>query len=139
MDSIHIRGEGGSVIEFDLPLSEPMAAKLHAGLVQRVNPDGTVYTPAAGPAAGGVSSQRPANGASKGDWVAWAIAQGADPAAAAGMTKPQLIDAYGQTAPVVAGRMDGGDARLSRGDGPAIADDGLSGEGTAQDEADAPK
>ena len=38
---------------------------------------------------------RPAKSASKADWVAWAVRCGADPADAALLTIPQLIETYG--------------------------------------------
>lgn len=37
----------------------------------------------------------PAKSAKKAEWVAWAIAQGADPDEAEAQTKEQLIDTYG--------------------------------------------
>jgi hypothetical protein len=39
--------------------------------------------------------QPPAKAASKAEWVAFAVAQGADEAEAEGLTKPELVDLYG--------------------------------------------
>lgn len=42
-DTIHIRGEGGTVWEMDLPLSPDLQKRLNAGHVTRVNPDGSRF------------------------------------------------------------------------------------------------
>lgn len=39
---------------------------------------------------------RPAQAAVKGDWVVWAVAQGAEPVAAEALTKEALISTYGK-------------------------------------------
>ena len=46
-ETIHVRGEGGIIWEMDLPLRPDHEARLKAGLMQRVNPDGTPWTFAA--------------------------------------------------------------------------------------------
>jgi hypothetical protein len=43
VETIHVKGEGGSVWEMDLPLRPDHQQRLDAGLLVRVNPDGTVY------------------------------------------------------------------------------------------------
>ena len=43
-DTIHVRGEGGSVIAMDLPLPEGIAQRYAAGLLVRVNPDGSDWS-----------------------------------------------------------------------------------------------
>jgi len=40
---IHLRGEGGGVFEMTLPLHPDIAKRHEAGLLQRVNPDGSAY------------------------------------------------------------------------------------------------
>jgi hypothetical protein len=97
---IHIRGEGGSVFLLDLPLHESIEHKLLKGIVQRVNADGSPYA-GDGPAAAGLPTSRPANGAVKAVWVGWAVACGAATEAADGMTKADLIDAYGDAKPPI--------------------------------------
>lgn len=42
-ETIWLRGEGGGLHEFDLPLDERFAVRLESGALQRVNPDGTPY------------------------------------------------------------------------------------------------
>ncbi|KAB2384753.1 hypothetical protein [Actinomadura montaniterrae] len=46
-----------------------------------------------------VAPSRPAKSAPKGDWVAWAVANGAEQAEAEKATKDDLIAAYGQDEP----------------------------------------
>lgn len=43
----HIRGEGGSVDRYQLPLPEGLEGRLVSGACVRVNPDGTRWTPPA--------------------------------------------------------------------------------------------
>lgn len=43
VETIHVRGEGGSVIAMDLPLPEGIAQRYADGLIVRVNPDGSDY------------------------------------------------------------------------------------------------
>lgn len=97
---IFIRGEAGTVIGMDLPLPETIADKLAAGLVRRVNPDGTPYVDEEVPA-----MARPANSAKKALWDAWAVHNGLDRDAAERATKQDLIDAYGEaSAPAPSGQ-----------------------------------
>ncbi|GAA1395164.1 hypothetical protein ACFQZ4_24155 [Catellatospora coxensis] len=42
-DTVHIRGEGGTVWEMDLPLSPDIQKRLNAGHITRVNPDGSRF------------------------------------------------------------------------------------------------
>jgi hypothetical protein len=100
MGTVHIRGEGGSIFELDVPLHETIEEKLRKGLVQRVNADGTAYTGAAGAdSVPGLPTQRPANSAVKAEWVGWAVAQGASVEDAAALTKADLVERYGQVEP----------------------------------------
>jgi hypothetical protein len=97
-DTIHVRGEGGMVIAMDLPLPEPIAERLEKGLLRRVNEDGTPYTGAAEPDVPTVPDKVPAKADPKPAWVGWAVANGADPETAEGLTKNDLIEQYGGTA-----------------------------------------
>lgn len=106
--TIHVRGEGGSIIPMDLPLPDAIAQRMAKGYLQRVNADGTPYTglheaapttPAGTPAGDGGSAltrgetPRPAKAAPKPQWVAWAVAvHGLDPEEADGMTRADLMD-----------------------------------------------
>lgn len=101
MDSIHVRGEGGQVIEMDLPLPEPIADRLAKGLIRRVNADGSGYTgstPAPAEPSGGSAltegrTPRPAANARKAEWVGWAVGvHGMDPEDADAMTKGDLME-----------------------------------------------
>lgn len=95
-DLIYVRGEGGMVIAMSPPLGEGIEKRLVRGELRRVNEDGTPYTGDAedgGPAA---LTSRPAQSASKDEWVGWAVACGASPDDAAAMTKTDLIDRYGR-------------------------------------------
>lgn len=94
-ETIHILGEGGTVFELSLPLHESIAERMAAGQIRRVNPDGSPYE---GPSEAGVPeapTEAPKASAAKGEWVAWAIACGADPDEAAAATKQDLVDRYG--------------------------------------------
>lgn len=101
-ETIHVRGEGGQIIEMALPLPEPIADRLAKGYLRRVHPDGSPYTgdaAAAVPAPDGGSAltegrtPRPGAGARKAEWVGWAVAvHGLDPDQAEDMTKQDLID-----------------------------------------------
>lgn len=97
-ETIHVRGEGGTVFRLGLPLHEEIANRLESGHLKRVNPDGTPYSgPADNVPAPPTSAPKPA--ASKPDWVAWAVACGADPEDAAAATKQDLIDLYADAEP----------------------------------------
>lgn len=43
-DTVWMRGEGGSVIAMDLPLPEGIQQRVDAGLIVRVNPDGSPWS-----------------------------------------------------------------------------------------------
>lgn len=101
-NTVHIRGEGGSIFELDVPLHETIEEKLLKGLVQRVNADGSIYTASAGKGdvvVPGLPTQRPANSAVKAEWVGWAVAQGASVEDAAALTKADLVERFGQVDP----------------------------------------
>lgn len=104
-ESIHVRGEGGQVIEMDLPLPEPIADRVTKGYLRRVNADGTPYTGAALPAgdgprpdAGGSAltngvPPRPGKNEVKAAWVGWAVnVHGLEPDVAEDMTKGDLME-----------------------------------------------
>lgn len=58
-------------------------------------PGGTPY-PGAEPAVPGAEMKRPYGNASKAAWIDWAVHQGAEAAEAAGMTKNELMNRYGE-------------------------------------------
>ncbi|MEU9777437.1 hypothetical protein [Streptomyces sp. NPDC047968] len=100
-DTIHVRGEGGSVFEMSLSrMSADMHRRLQMGRLRRVNPDGSPYQAAAGRApaaapgpAAHERSARPAKNRPKADWVVYAVAElGVDPDQAEQMTRQDLID-----------------------------------------------
>ncbi|MFD6432823.1 hypothetical protein [Streptomyces venezuelae] len=102
MTSIHVRGEGGQVIEMDLPLPEPIQDRLTKGLIRRVNADGSPYTgsspqPASTSPQGSALTEgrtpRPAVNARKAEWVGWAVGvHGMDPEDADAMSKADLME-----------------------------------------------
>ncbi|WP_432589943.1 hypothetical protein ABVG11_34275 [Streptomyces sp. HD1123-B1] len=101
-DTIHVRGEGGQIIEMSLPLPEPVEDRLIKGQLRRVNADGSPYTGStASPVAAGEQGSaltrgetpRPPATARKAEWVGWAVGvHGMDPEAAEAMTKQDLMD-----------------------------------------------
>lgn len=98
-DTVHVRGEGGTVIAMDLPLPEPIADRLAKGQLTRVNPDGTPYVVTeADPEVPGPPTKAPAKADSKAAWVAWAVVCGADPEEAEALTKADLAEQYGAAA-----------------------------------------
>lgn len=94
-ETVHIRGEGGTQFELSLPLHESIADRLKSGHIHRVNPDGSAYEGEADPDVPAPPTEAPKPAAPKGDWLAWAIASGADPEEAAAATKQDLIDRHG--------------------------------------------
>jgi hypothetical protein len=96
-DSIHVKGEGGTIIKMDLPLPEAIEHRLSKGYLQRVNADGGPYTD--------TPTTRPPVNAPKAEWVGWSVAEsdrrGAPitPDEADALTKQDLIERYG-TEPV---------------------------------------
>ena len=98
--TIHIRGEGGAIIEMELPLHETISDKLRQGHVSRVNPDGTPFQLAEGEdPSPSVEGLRPKDNAVKADWVAWAVSCGEAVESASAMTKATLIEQFGDTVP----------------------------------------
>lgn len=106
-ETIHVRGEGGAVIEMALPLPEGIADRYARGLLKRVNADGSPYTgPDAGapaqeaPATAGDDgpepeqpSGRPAQAAPKSAWIDYVVRSGRLSAEdAANYTKADLIE-----------------------------------------------
>ena len=57
-ETIWVRGEGGGLHQFDLPLDPLFAARLDAGQLVRVNPDGSPYVEAAGQPKGPTPKER---------------------------------------------------------------------------------
>mgnify|MGYP001589899494 CR=1 FL=1 len=90
-DTIHVRGEGGTIFEMDLPLPKGVQQRLDAGAIVRVNPDGSLYAEAESGQA-----ERPAKNASAEAWAAYALAQGAEPDDVEGLSRAALIALYGQ-------------------------------------------
>jgi hypothetical protein len=95
-DHVFVRGEGGTIFRLALPLHESITDRLTRGHLTRVNEDGTDWTGDAGPAVPAPPTERPAQAASKAEWVGWAVAQGSRPDDAEAMTKSDLIDKYGK-------------------------------------------
>jgi hypothetical protein len=118
--SIWVRGESGAVWEMDLPLPESIQDRLNAGKIQRVNEDGTTWSGVTGETtvtrgstvtAGAQTHQdeipglveddtvvapaRPSDNAGLPAWKSYAVSRGASEKQADGMTKPELIKAYG--------------------------------------------
>lgn len=107
-ETIHVRGEGGSVIAMDLPLPHDIAARYDAGLIVRVNVDGSEWSgaalppekigavPESAPTDPAAAPVRPAVAAKKADWVAYVVATGAlAEADAEKLNKDELIATYG--------------------------------------------
>lgn len=44
VESIYVRGEGGSIILMDLPLPEAIQQRVDAGMIVRVNADGSAWS-----------------------------------------------------------------------------------------------
>lgn len=106
--SIHVLGEGGTVITMDLPLPDHIEQRITKGQLRRVNADGSPYTPdpdaptGAGqvptPPTGpvpGLPLTQPGKNDPKSAWVGWAVVNGANAEEADGMTKNDLIEKYG--------------------------------------------
>ncbi|MGW6913714.1 hypothetical protein ACWGB8_07830 [Kitasatospora sp. NPDC054939] len=98
-ETIHVRGEGGVVIAMDLPLPESIAQRLAKGQLQRVYSDGSAYRGPAEPEVPSLPTSAPAKAAAKELWVGWAVACGADPEEADGMTKADLVEKYADAQP----------------------------------------
>lgn len=91
-DTIHVRGEGGTVFEMDLPLPESIEQRLKAGAIVQVNADGSHLAIPDGEAPAG----RPSKAASQVAWAEYAVSQGADPDDVADLSRADLIELYGQ-------------------------------------------
>ncbi|MFV2094831.1 hypothetical protein ACFHW1_04980 [Micromonospora sp. LOL_014] len=86
-----------------LPLPAAVAQQLAKGQVRRVNADGSEWRPDAdgavhAPSDGVVAPVRPADKATKAEWVAWAVHVDPDLPLddAEAMTKTDLVDRYGK-------------------------------------------
>jgi len=79
------RGEGGAIWQMDLPLPSGIQQRVVKGHVLRVNEDGSLY--------GDSAPERPADGASRAEWVGYASrVLGLDPEVAEGLTHQDLVD-----------------------------------------------
>lgn len=106
-DTIHVRGEGGMVIEMSLPLPDHIEQRLAKGHLRRVNEDGSPYVdeeppghrpgqaPETAKQVPGLPLAQPAKNDPKDAWVGWAVGNGATPDEAEAMTKADLIEQYG--------------------------------------------
>lgn len=96
-ETIHVRGEGGSVIPMDLPLHPDIAKRLEAGQLRRVDADGSPYREPEPPEADvepddDGEPKRPAKAASKDDWLAYVLAAlDMEAAEVESLTKADLI------------------------------------------------
>jgi hypothetical protein len=84
------RGAGGTVFELDLPLSEVMQDQATRGQLVRVNEDGSPFE--------AEPPKQPALGASKAEWVGYALAvdKKLTVDAADAMTRNDLAEKYGK-------------------------------------------
>lgn len=87
-ETVHIRGENGAIFEMSLPLSPPIADRLHRGYLTRVNADGS-------PRVETESRRRPYSNEPKAEWVSWAAHNGMKPDDADALTKQDLIERFG--------------------------------------------
>lgn len=103
-ETAFFRGEGGVVLEMDLPLPEGIAQRVERGAIVRVaNAQGDPYVATEGtPLVPAPPTKRPADSAPKAAWVAWAVACGADPEEASGANKGDLVERYGNAEPAPA-------------------------------------
>lgn len=95
-------GEGGSIIEMDLPLAEGIAQRVEKGAIVRVaNADGDPYEPPESPQGDSALDQvamyaPPQPSASKAAWVGYAVRHGGMTAEGAdALTKNDLVERYG--------------------------------------------
>ena len=108
--TVRLRGEGGAVWAFDLPLGKELQKKVDKGQLQPADDDArqllapfeVVEEPKDsdggtddGPGTGNVGEDpsRPAETAAKPEWVAYARSRGID---TDGLTKPKLVEAVDQ-------------------------------------------
>jgi len=91
-DTIHVRGEGGTIFEMDLPLPKGVQQRLDAGAIVRVNADGSPVTEVQE----STQAERPGKNASAEAWAAYALTLGAEPEDVEGLSRADLIELYGQ-------------------------------------------
>ena len=108
-DSVWMRGEGGSVIKMDLPLPEAIQQRVDAGMIVRVNEDGSAWSdstpeptpePASEDAAelarDDVGPVRPERANPKSRWVEYAqLVSDLTREEAEALTKAELISRFG--------------------------------------------
>lgn len=117
VESIYVRGEGGSIVLMDLPLPESIQQRFDAGLIVRVNEDGSLWSdePAKPVKPAHVETeaeakarvdaeddrrplgpQRPSQAAAKAQWVDFAeLSSDLSHDEAAAMTKAELVERFG--------------------------------------------
>ena len=88
METGYFRGAGGAIVELPVPLSENLQYQAARGQLTRVNADGSQFEEPA-------PVKRPADSASKPEWVGYAVSLGASVDDADAMTKNDLIEKYG--------------------------------------------
>lgn len=94
-ETIFVRGEGGSIFELSLPLSESISDGLAKGSIRRVaNADGDPYD-GDDDLVPSPPTEVPAKSAVKSEWVAWAVVQGVSLDDAEAATKQDLVDRFG--------------------------------------------
>lgn len=100
-EQMWIRGENGMLLVFDLPLPLGIESRLHRGDLVRVNEDGSPWvepgTEVLEPPHGDLPPDAPPlpkRTENRATWTEFAVSQGMDRAAAAGMTKADLIEAF---------------------------------------------
>lgn len=98
---IHVRGEGGAIFPMEPSrIPKEIAQRIAKGYLKRVNADGSPYVEPVTEQDGsdltnGVPA-RPAQNATKADWVSYAVnALGMEPDDAESATKQDLIDLAG--------------------------------------------
>lgn len=96
-EHVFIRGEGGSIFKFDLPLHETITERLAKGYLTRVaNAEGDPYVEKSNaPSVVAPPTERPALNAAKKAWVGWAVVKGMTPDDAEALTKTDLIERFG--------------------------------------------
>lgn len=107
VETVFMRGEGGSVIPMDLPLPYDIARRVEAGHIVRVNADGTDFVPPKSdsasdpvvddePASVDAGAAAPKPAAPKADWVTHAQSHGLSHDEADAMTKAALVEKFGK-------------------------------------------
>ena len=102
---ITLRGENGALLTVSLPMHFSIQDRFDKGELTEVAPDGSTrleYQPPADsqPAAMTVAAEMPLpkRAAPQTEWADYAVAQGMDPAEAAGMKRDELYMRYRRTA-----------------------------------------